>query len=91
MVDCAGGPRSDRDHYAVGAGIDVEAHAPVFVGETGDITTFGRGGSDYSAAVVAVALDAERLDIWKDTEGFMSADPRLVPEAQLIPVSLKGA
>jgi aspartate kinase len=61
---------------------------PGFFGasESGDITTFGRGGSDYSAAVVAVALDAERLDIWKDTEGFMSADPRLVPEAQLIPV-----
>jgi aspartate kinase len=61
---------------------------PGFFGtsENGDITTFGRGGSDYSAAVVAVALNAEALDIWKDTEGFMSADPRLVPEAQLIPV-----
>ena len=54
--------------------------------ETGEITTFGRGGSDYSAAVAAVALKAERLDIWKDTDGFMSADPRMVPEAQLIPV-----
>ena len=61
---------------------------PGFFGtsESGDITTFGRGGSDYAAAVVAVALNAERLDIWKDTEGFMSADPRLVPEARLIPV-----
>ena len=60
---------------------------PGFFGtsEGGEITTFGRGGSDYSAAVVAVALEAERLDIWKDTEGFMSADPHLVPEAQLIP------
>jgi aspartate kinase len=56
---------------------------PGFFGasERGEITTFGRGGSDYAAAVVAVALDAEQLDIWKDTEGFMSADPRLVPEA----------
>jgi bifunctional aspartokinase / homoserine dehydrogenase 1 len=61
---------------------------PGFFGtsEDGDITTFGRGGSDYAAAVVAVALNADRLDIWKDTEGFMSADPRLVPEAQLIPI-----
>ena len=61
---------------------------PGFFGtsEDGEITTFGRGGSDYAAAVVAVALKAERLDIWKDTEGFMSADPRLVPEAQLIPI-----
>ncbi|MFC1857389.1 aspartate kinase [Thermodesulfobacteriota bacterium] len=56
------------------------------VSETGDITTFGRGGSDYSAAVAAVAANAEILEIWKDVEGFMSADPRLVPEAQLIPI-----
>jgi aspartate kinase len=56
------------------------------VSETGDITTFGRGGSDYSAAVIAVAVNAEILEIWKDVNGFMSADPKLVPEAQLIPV-----
>ena len=56
------------------------------VSEQGDITTFGRGGSDYSAAVVAVAMKAELLEIWKDVDGFMSADPKFVPEAQLIPV-----
>ena len=56
------------------------------VSEEGDITTFGRGGSDYSAAVVAVAMQAELLEIWKDVDGFMSADPKFVPEAQLIPV-----
>ena len=56
------------------------------ISETGDVTTFGRGGSDYSAAVVAVAMKAETLDIWKDVDGFMSADPKFVPEAQLIPV-----
>ena len=56
------------------------------ISETGDITTFGRGGSDYSAAVVAVAMKAETLEIWKDVDGFMSADPKFVPEAQLIPV-----
>ncbi len=56
------------------------------VSPEGDITTFGRGGSDYAAAVTAAALEAEVLEIWKDTEGFMSADPRLVPEAELIPV-----
>lgn len=54
------------------------------VSESGEITTFGRGGSDYSAAVVAAALNAEVLEIWKDTEGFMSADPRMVAEATLI-------
>ena len=51
----------------------------------GEITTFGRGGSDYSAAVIAAALGAETLEIWKDVDGFMSADPRMVPEAELIP------
>ena len=56
------------------------------VSEGGDITTFGRGGSDYSAAVVAVALQAEMLEIWKDVSGFMSADPKVVSEAQHIPV-----
>jgi aspartate kinase len=56
------------------------------VSESGDITTFGRGGSDYSAAVVAVALEADILEIWKDTEGYLSADPRFVPDAKLIPV-----
>jgi len=55
------------------------------VGPKGDITTFGRGGSDYSAAVAAAALGAERLEIWKDVDGFMSADPQIVPESQLIP------
>ncbi len=55
------------------------------VSADGDITTFGRGGSDYSAAVVATAVKAQCLEIWKDTQGFMSADPRCVPEAQLIP------
>ncbi|MFH1136659.1 MAG: aspartate kinase [Pseudomonadota bacterium] len=55
------------------------------VNEEGDITTFGRGGSDYSAAVVAAALEADILETWKDVAGFMSADPKFVPEAQLIP------
>ena len=55
------------------------------VSERGDITTFGRGGSDYSAAVVAAAMDAEILEVWKDVPGYMSADPKFIPEAQLIP------
>lgn len=44
----------------------------------GKITTFGRNGSDYSAAVVAYGTDAELLEIWKDVDGFMSADPKIV-------------
>jgi len=55
------------------------------VSDRGDITTFGRGGSDYSAAVVARTMQAEILEIWKDVPGYLSADPEFVPEAQLIP------
>jgi aspartate kinase len=55
------------------------------VNESGDITTFGRGGSDYSAAVVAAAMKAEILEVWKDVDGYMSADPDFVPKAQFIP------
>ncbi|MDR0791022.1 MAG: aspartate kinase [Methanomassiliicoccaceae archaeon] len=52
--------------------------------EDGKPLTFGRGGSDYSAAVVTNGLDADRLEIWTDVDGFMSADPRIVPEAIMI-------
>jgi len=55
------------------------------VSEKGDITTFGRGGSDYSAAVVAAAAGALVLEIWKDTQGFMTADPDNIPHCKLIP------
>ncbi len=55
------------------------------VSKDGDITTFGRGGSDYAAAVAAVAAKAELLEIWKDVDGFMSADPHMVSAAKLIP------
>ncbi len=47
----------------------------------GKTATFGRGGSDYSAAVVAHALDLRTVEIWKDVGGFMSADPKIVAEA----------
>ena len=50
----------------------------------GRVTTFGRGGSDYSASVVAYAVDAEVLEIWKDVEGFMTSDPKIVPGARTI-------
>lgn len=47
--------------------------------------TFGRGGSDYSAAVVANSIDADMLEIWTDVDGFMSADPRIISDARKIP------
>src|SRR5213079_2733560 len=49
--------------------------------ETGVITTLGRGASDYSAAIVGAALDAEEIQIWTDVDGMMTADPRIVPAA----------
>ena len=49
-------------------------------------TTLGRGGSDYSAAILGDCLDAAEVWIWTDVDGVMTADPRLVPEAQVIPV-----
>ncbi|MBM4249064.1 MAG: aspartate kinase [Euryarchaeota archaeon] len=54
-------------------------------GPDGRCTTFGRNGSDYSAAVIANALDAGVLEVWKDVDGFMTADPALVPDARPIP------
>ena len=49
--------------------------------EQGRTTTLGRGGSDYTAAIIAAALNAEVLEIWTDVDGFMTADPRIVPKA----------
>ncbi|MFI5349207.1 MAG: aspartate kinase [Elusimicrobiota bacterium] len=55
-----------------------------FIGRTqaGEITTLGRNGSDYSATILGAALGAEEIEIWSDTDGIMTADPRLVPTAQ---------
>ena len=51
---------------------------------TGVTTTLGRGGSDYSASLVGAALQAEAIEIWTDVDGMLTADPRVVPGAQLI-------
>ncbi|MFH1053537.1 MAG: aspartate kinase [Candidatus Woesearchaeota archaeon] len=53
---------------------------------TGDITTLGRGGSDYSAAIIGAALSAEEVQIWTDVNGIMTADPRMIKEAKTVPV-----
>lgn len=50
----------------------------------GETTNLGRGGSDYTAAIIAAALDAEVLEIWTDVDGFMTADPRVIPSAYTI-------
>ncbi len=51
---------------------------------TGEVTNLGRGGSDYTASIIAAALDAEALEIWTDVDGFMTADPRVINSAYTI-------
>jgi len=65
------------------------AHVNIFPGfiasnNKGENTTLGRGGSDYSAALLAAGLDADILEIWTDVDGFMSADPRVIRRAYCI-------
>ena len=50
----------------------------------GETTNLGRGGSDYTAAIIAAALNAESLEIWTDVDGFMTADPKVIPAAYTI-------
>jgi aspartate kinase len=58
-----------------------------FVGatETGHTTTLGRGGSDYSGAIVGAGIEATEIQIWTDVDGMMTADPRVIPESRLVP------
>lgn len=69
-----------------------KAHAQVFIlpgfiaaDKNGITTTLGRGGSDYTAAIIAAAIDAAELEIWTDVSGMMTADPRLTANAKIIP------
>src|SRR5438132_3168021 len=57
-----------------------------FIGRTGDgaTTTLGRGGSDYSAAIIGAAVGADEIQIWTDVDGMMPSDPRLIPGARMI-------
>ncbi len=61
---------------------------PGFIGLSGEgkVTTLGRGGSDLSAAVLARAIGATEVVLWKDVPGFMTADPRVVRDARVVPV-----
>jgi aspartokinase/homoserine dehydrogenase 1 len=52
--------------------------------DSGEITNLGRGGSDYTASIVAAALNADALEIWTDVDGFMTADPRVISSAYVI-------
>ena len=58
-----------------------------YIGETrkGIITTLGRGGSDYTATLIGAAINADEIWLWKETEGIMSADPKIIQDARKIP------
>jgi aspartate kinase len=58
-----------------------------FIGRAPDgrTTTLGRGGSDYTASLLGRALNVERVEIWTDVDGLLSADPRIIPNARLLP------
>jgi len=62
------------------------ALVPGFISSSieGEITNLGRGGSDYTASILATALNARRLEIWTDVDGFMTADPRVISSAYVI-------
>ncbi len=53
--------------------------------DSGEVTNLGRGGSDYTASIIAAALDASVLEIWTDVNGFMTADPKVIQTAYTIP------
>jgi len=70
------------------AEVEQFAVAPGFISSAADgsMTTLGRGGSDYTAALFAAAIQAESLEIWTDVDGFMTADPRVISKAYTIPM-----
>ena len=86
-------PKPDETREAVGREIMpriAEGRVPVvggFVGATsqGVTTTLGRGGSDYSAAIIGAALDSREIQIWTDVDGMLTADPRVVSSPHVVP------
>ncbi len=85
-------PAAGRDHFLEErlAPVCERGEIPVVAGyigssHAGATTTLGRGGSDYTAALLGAALGAEAVEIWTDVDGMMTADPRVVPGARPIP------
>jgi len=81
-------PTSKNLKKTIGHALD-KGIIPVVTGffgqsKEGYTTIFGFGGSDYTAAVIAYSLDSDLVEVWKDVDGFMSADPKIVPSAHLI-------
>ena len=80
----------DESYPAIRARVSASPGLPIITGfigssRTGATTTLGRDGSDYTASIVGAALGSEVIEIWTDVDGVMSADPRFVKEAFVIP------
>lgn len=76
-----------RAHFAAQPLAGCTAIVPGFISsdaQSGEITNLGRGGSDYTASLIAAALNAELLEIWTDVDGFMTADPRIIKTSYVI-------
>lgn len=84
-VDVAATERRLTDFEACHPGASWVMPGFIAADAQGNVTTLGRGGSDYTAAIVAAALGAAKLEIWTDVSGMMTADPRLVRGARPIP------
>jgi aspartokinase/homoserine dehydrogenase 1 len=83
-------PRTDRSVQRVLAPLLARGVIPVvpgFIGATpdGEVATLGRGGSDLTATLLARGLGAARVSLWKDVPGLLTADPRVVPDARVVP------
>ena len=74
-----------RDHYSRNSDKIIFVTGFIASNEEGSITTLGRGGSDYTAAIVGSALNAEEIEIWTDVNGMMTADPKMVKKAFSLP------
>jgi bifunctional aspartokinase / homoserine dehydrogenase 1 len=82
--------RTDRAAHRILSPMIARGIVPVlpgFLGATpsGEVATLGRGGSDLTATLMARALSAQRVSLWKDVPGLLTADPRVVPDARVIP------
>ena len=99
LVDEDGSVDSGETARRVRRCIEAHVHAELFVvpgfiarDRLGRVTTLGRGGSDYTASLIAVAINARRVEIWTDVPGIMTAHPKVVPTARPIPnISYRAA
>ena len=99
VLTCGGKVDESRTYPAMAAAVAAAPDERLFVApgfiasdENGQVTTLGRGGSDYSAALYAAGTGADTLQIWTDVPGIMTANPKVVPSAQTIPdISYRAA